>query len=86
MCEILSGLHSSYPGPPTTNMYNDYIDSLPLHAMKGGGRAVGLTYPIVQEMHADVAMHSDLGACEGSFGMEKLRAVTGAVICPKTSR
>jgi hypothetical protein len=30
--------------PPTTNIYNDYIDSLPLHAMKGGRRAVGLTY------------------------------------------
>jgi len=42
--------------------------------------------PLVQEMHADVAMHLDLGACEGNFGMEKLRAVTGAVICPRTSR
>ena len=31
------------PGPPTTNIYNDYIDSLPLHA-KGGGCVVGLTY------------------------------------------
>lgn len=29
------------------NIYNDYIVSLPLHAIKGGGRAVGLTHPIV---------------------------------------
>ena len=29
--------------PQTTNIYNDYIDSLPLQA-KGGGCVVGLTY------------------------------------------
>lgn len=29
--------------PQTTSIYNDYIDSLPLHA-KGGGCVVGLTY------------------------------------------
>ena len=33
--------------PTTTSIYNDNIGSLPLHAIMGGGRAVGLTYPIM---------------------------------------
>jgi hypothetical protein len=28
-----------------TNIYNNYISSLPLRAIKGGGRAVGLNHP-----------------------------------------
>lgn len=36
--------------PQTINIYNDYIGSLPLHAMTGGGRAVGLTHPMTREM------------------------------------
>ena len=34
------------PRPTTTSIYNDNMSSLPLHAIKGGGRAVGLTSPI----------------------------------------
>jgi hypothetical protein len=44
--------------------------------------------PLVQEMHAFVALHSGFGACEAETfgGLKKLRAVNGAVISREISR